>query len=445
MYTLRRKVRIISYLAAIILCLAASVLLHGYREAELRRSVQSSYERSLAELTENMEKMTVSLQKTMYTNDPVVMASLCSEIYARSMAASMCLEALPSTRVPLENTGGLIMKTGDYAYSLGKALTAGSEIPGENRDTLKSLYAACYTLNKTLNDSRGSIYEGLMALDNAAESREELLPTAADAATDFEQDFPELPTMIYDGPFSQHIKSMTPMLIENAADVTADEATEALREFVGGTVTVDVTGENPSEEIPAYVMSGKANGSDLFGRVSQKGGQIISFIISRAVETAELDDESAIREAQRFLAVRGMGDLTLTYTQREENTLLLNFAAVQEGVTLYPDLVKVRVALDNGAVLAYEANGYIMCHRQRQLENVTVTKQQAESKAADGLQIQNSKLCVIPTAGKNELLCWEMTCLTPENTHCLVYINGSTGREEKILLLLEDENGTLTQ
>ena len=51
---------------------------------------------------------------------------------------------------------------------------------------------------------------------------------------------------------------------------------------------------------------------------------------------------------------------------------------------------------------------------------------------------------MIPTGGKDEVLCHEFKCIDSEERHCLVYINAETGAEEKILILLEDESGTLT-
>ena len=48
---------------------------------------------------------------------------------------------------------------------------------------------------------------------------------------------------------------------------------------------------------------------------------------------------------------------------------------------------------------------------------------------------------MIPTDGGNEVFCYEFL-LEGEND-ALVYIYAKTGREENILILLQDENGTL--
>ena len=66
----------------------------------------------------------------------------------------------------------------------------------------------------------------------------------------------------------------------------------------------------------------------------------------------------------------------------------------------------------------------------------------AEAKVK-ALELMDVRLALIPTPGEQEVLCWECTCQTEEGTRCMVYINAKTGAEEKILLLQEDETGTL--
>ena len=60
------------------------------------------------------------------------------------------------------------------------------------------------------------------------------------------------------------------------------------------------------------------------------------------------------------------------------------------------------------------------------------------------MEILSEQLTLIPTAGQDERLCWEFKCRTDDERHVLIYVNAVTGQQEKILLLLEDENGTLT-
>ena len=60
------------------------------------------------------------------------------------------------------------------------------------------------------------------------------------------------------------------------------------------------------------------------------------------------------------------------------------------------------------------------------------------------LKVLAHEMAIIPTSGKNETFCHEFKCENGDGSRYIVYINAETGNEEKILILLENENGTLT-
>ena len=102
------------------------------------------------------------------------------------------------------------------------------------------------------------------------------------------------------------------------------------------------------------------------------------------------------------------------------------------------------MACDTGAICSFEARGYINSHTARDLPEPSVTADEARTQVTQDLEILSEQLTLIPTAGQDERLCWEFKCRTDDERHVLVYVNAVTGQQEKILLLLEDENGTLT-
>ncbi len=114
-----------------------------------------------------------------------------------------------------------------------------------------------------------------------------------------------------------------------------------------------------------------------------------------------------------------------------------------DGVLIYPDLIRVSVALDDGDIVGFEANGYLSNHRARDLAVATVSENSARQKVSRDLTVLSGQLALIPTAGEYEVLCMEFKCQTEDGRHIIIYVNAITDEEEKILLLLEDETGTL--
>jgi germination protein YpeB len=110
---------------------------------------------------------------------------------------------------------------------------------------------------------------------------------------------------------------------------------------------------------------------------------------------------------------------------------------------LYPDLVKVTVALDNGGIIGTEATGYLMSHGQRELPEPKVSKEQAQSAINPSLTVSGGRLVLIPSGVTGEKLAYEFPAKLGGESY-LIYIDALTGREENVLKLIETANGTLT-
>lgn len=124
--------------------------------------------------------------------------------------------------------------------------------------------------------------------------------------------------------------------------------------------------------------------------------------------------------------------------------LTVNFAYTQDGVTMYPDLIKVSVSMRDGAICGYEAFGYMMAHREDRATQTAISMEEAEKSVSKRLTVTDRGVAVIPTDGKNEVLCYEFVTETPDERHILVYVNAQTGVEEMLQILIETEQGTLT-
>src|SRR5699024_4511661 len=157
------------------------------------------------------------------------------------------------------------------------------------------------------------------------------------------------------------------------------------------------------------------------------------------VEAETITQEQANEIGKNFLAQKGFPNMKETYYLKQEGIVTINYAYEQNGITMYPDLIKLKVALDNGEVLGIETTGYLNSHYERNLPEVKITKEEATKTINKNLQITGSSLAVIPTEFQTELLCWEFKG-TVDDTQFLVYINAENGREEDILIIQNTPN-----
>lgn len=152
--------------------------------------------------------------------------------------------------------------------------------------------------------------------------------------------------------------------------------------------------------------------------------------------------------AKDFLNKHGYTNMKETYYLKQNGIVTINYAYTQknangEQVIMYPDLIKVKVALDDGSVLGIETSGYLNSHTTRTIEADIISKEKAKETLNKDLQIQSENLAFIPTKWKTEVYCWEFKGKVDDNEF-LVYIDAKTGKEQDILIIINTPDGTLT-
>ena len=257
-----------------------------------------------------------------------------------------------------------------------------------------------------------------------------------------ESQFTDYPSLIYDGPFSDHIENKTSSYLEGAPEITPGEAKKRINNMTS--LSLDYKGESGGN-LPAYRFSGTCeNGAPVSFEITKAGGMLSWYLCDRGVSFTSLSADGAKNKAREYISLLGLSNMRDTYYEIQNGIALINFAAADGDVILYPDLIKVRVALDTGEVIGSELHGYIMNHKSRNLSKSTVTLGQAKGNISELLTVKSENKALIPTEGEMEVLCYEFLCDGQNGDRVLVYINAETGEEENIYILLEDENGTLT-
>ena len=254
--------------------------------------------------------------------------------------------------------------------------------------------------------------------------------------------------LIYDGAYSSHIESSKPKALTGKT-VTVAEASKKVRECVKNAT---------DREIEEVVYNGESKGRlDLYNfevklkdtdytidvDITKQDGMLALLMSDRPVEEKKLEIETAKEIGDKYLQSLGLSDFDPTYYQTTQNMTTINYAAVQDGVLLYPDLIKVKIAMDTGEVCSVECTGYIFNHTKRNNLIPTITQEQAKANLSKDMKLEKTRLAIIPTNSNNEVLTYEFKGTIEDNTF-LIYINAKTGKEENILILLKTEGGLLT-
>ncbi len=422
---------------------------YGRKNAQAAElNLENQYNRAFHELVGYVDNIEVSLYKAQLSSDAAQLASISGDIFREAAAAKSCLGQLPTSQIQLENTAKFLSQAGDYTYVLSQNMIQGENISQEDYQNLASLTEYAVGLNETLQEIEGRIYSGEISFMNDEDTGANTAQAAGGILEDLEnveKSFDDYPSLIYDGPFSEHIENLESYMIKEAPQVSAEEALNTAREFLGSRSDgMQVTGETANSAVDSYTMSvERENGSRISASVTKKGGYLLYFLDTREVGEENLDINSAIAAAQTYLDSHGITSMVSSYYDKSGGVATINFAYSQDGVVCYSDLVKVKVALDNGEIVGLETKGYLMNHRQRELGEAALTMDEARERINTNLEVTGTKMALVPKDSMQEVLCYEFHGAFAERNF-IIYVNAANGHEENILLLIESEQGVLT-
>ena len=440
MKTKRGRIRLLSYALAAMLVLGGFLWRSEREKAVLNNYVEGSWERAFASLCSDLTQIDTALKKLRLSSSPALMGQAAAEVWSRAEDAQQSLSQLPFSAWLLEDTAAYLGKLGDYALAVSHQAYRGA-LSGEERENLAKLGDVASRLNARVLELQAELDGGGLSLGRL-EAAEQALPEGetllGDRMLETEDEFPELPTLIYDGPYSESAALGPARMLEGLESVSEEKAVRAAAEFTGLPPEEFTVLGRSEGTLPCWLLSA----GDLTLRVTRQGGLVADMVDASGGWDGELTAEEALEKARQFLAERGYESVAESYWTKEEGSILVSFHGVQEGVTCYPDLVKLRLDLSGGKVIGFEAAGWLMNHRQREFPPA-IPAEAARAAVSEGLRILSEGLAVIPTDGKGERLCWEFKCEDAQGTHFIVYADAATGEEVKLLLLLEDENGTL--
>lgn len=437
--TRRGIVRAISFSIAIVLVLAAANIVYMKELEAANNVIESGYREAVEELASSADKISSTLTKGKYSNDAAMTARLANELITQSNIAKEALLKLPVSSFDLEDTNKFLSQIGNYAYSLSEKAARGEAYDISDTDNLNALSDIAEQFSSLLWQIKNKMLSSDEDLYEMFEDLDELL--ILQDLTDLESGFDEMPKLIYDGPYSDHILEKTPKMTEGAKTVTLEQATEKAAMLLG-VEAWEVSSTDTGEEgkMPSYCFWTE-NG---YAAVTKQGGYLNYMIKSRNVRDDEIEEEEAVRLAQLYLDSLGIENMESTYYEEYNNVLCVNFAYKDGDTICYTDLIKVSVAMDNGEILGFDARGFIVNHYERDLAEPAISETEAQGKLSPFLKVTDSRLALIPTDSVEEKLCWEFKCGTDYDETILVYINAQTGVEEEILILLITDSGTLT-
>ncbi len=443
-------------LAITIILVAVVVSLGGYlvkRECDFKNTLESQYNRSFYELVGYVENVETSLAKSMVTNSSEYSTQNLVNLWREANLAQDALSQIPIEVNLLEDANKFLNQVSDYSYSLSRMCIYDKDLSEEQMNNISTLYNHSKTLKEELNSMSSEINAGDFSWDKVTKNGNRIFSNSEeenniDLVTNVNNDLQNYSGLIYDGAFSDHITQIEPLGL-TGDDISEEQAKEKIYTFIEQSTVREITSNGlTGEKIQCYSFNvllndAKEEENYMYIDITKKGGHLFFMAYNRQYAEPTIDIETAKQKGKEYLDKIGYANMQETYHMNEDGAVVVNYANMQNDAIMYTDLIKVKIALDNGEIMGVEAKGYLYNNHDRADESPVISVNQAREKIGTNVTIESERLCVIPTDWKTEVMCYEFKGKVEDKTF-LIYINTENGQEEEIFIVIDDESGVLT-
>lgn len=407
---------------------------------------ENEYNMAFYEVVEYVQNLKTYLAKSMISKSAEQGAEMLTHVWREANLAQAYLGMLPIESQELENTEKFLNQVSEYSYSLSRKNIEGNALTDDDINKIKEMYNYSNDLANTLNEMADELNNGTLTWNDLMRNAEGSEITEVSTFNVVEENFHEYTGLIYDGAFSEHLTSTEKKGL-TGDEIDEETAKRKAEEFIGKDKIKNTQNNGYVENgnIPVYRFEMTLNDDQKIGiSISKKGGHVVFLNSNREVKEDKISEQDAVAKGKEYLASKGFNNMQETYYMKQNGFITINYAYKQGDVIMYADLIKVKIALDNGEVIGLETTGYLNNHHDRTIPNEKISIETARKKLSSKAQVTSEGLAMIPTEWKTEKFCYEFKGKI-EDIDFIAYINAETGEEEDILIVTNSENGTLTE
>lgn len=404
-------------------------------QASYISSMEAVYSRSYYDLLDSANDLDLKLAKLRAASTADAQRDLLYGIWQTATSASGSLAAFECGSEGVMKANKFLGQVGDYARCLAEEMKDDRPLTAEESEILAKMREVAAAFKDALAETRRGMQNGRAFL-----GRNGMIDGFTASFDAFAEPSFEYPQMIYDGPFSDALEDRECKALAGLDTVTPDEGAELVAEYVPDARNIAYT-ERTEGDIITLNYSFDVEGGSGFAQLTEKGGLLAAYNVDYGVSATEGGFPQHCAAALNFARNAGYDGMRVVWCSLSQGTVYVNLAPVENGVVLYPDLVKVKVDEKSGAVTGLDAAHYVFNHTERALPAPAVTPSEAATKVTLPT-VSGAELCLIPLDETKEVLAYEFECESGGTYY--VYIDALTGEEADILYVIDSEQGRVT-
>jgi spore germination protein len=422
----------------------------GYQEHQEKNAVllnaENNYQRAFHNLSYRMDLLNDKIGTTLAMNSRHSLSPSLIEVWRLTSQAHSDVGQLPLTLLPFNKTEEFLANIGNFTYRTAARDLDKEPLSDQEYETLKKLYTQSGEIQNELRKVQHLVLKNNLrwmdvelALASGKETTDNTIidgfKTVEKTVTGYEESDQGVT-------FANLQKKDENFKKIKGEKISRKEAITIAKKYIkfDGNAEIKVTESGKGSDYGFYSVSIRNKETNQEGSmdITKKGGHPIWFINNRQVSKQAMSLNDANNKALSFLKETGFKDLETFESTQYDNIGVFNFVTNVNGVRIYPEAVKVKVALDNGDIIGVSADEYLKSFQMRTIEKPTITKEEARSKVNPNLKVMEDRQAMIVNDLNEEVLCYEFLGTMGEDTY-RIFINAKTGIEEELEKLKDAE------
>lgn len=412
----------------------------GYKEYEDKNALlihaENSYQRSFHELSYYMDLLHDKIGTSLAMNTSERLSPQFVDIWRLTSQALNDVGQLPLSLVPIHETEEFLANIGDFTYRTSIRNLDDDPLTDEEVEKLEHLYKEAGEVKDNLrqmqhtalsNNLRWMDVELALATNEGKEDN--IIIDGFETVNKQLDEFSE--TDVGNDMFQQttnkerykDVKGKTYSkqdILKFSKDLFSIQNDDELK--------IEKSGEGAT--IPTYTVS-YHDDEKIYMDITEQGAHPISLLIDREVKEPTLSLNEGLMNAEDYLKQFDYKQMSLVQSQQYDGVGVYSFLYEEEDVRIYPDELMVKVALDDGEIIGFNAEAYLMNHQKRSIPDVKLTLEEAREHVNEEVNIQEEHISLIENNLDEEIITYEFLGTMHDETY-RIFINADNGMEEKV-------------
>lgn len=417
----------------------------GYQQHQQKRAVtvqaENHYQLVFHNLVYHVGELHDRIGTTLAMSSSQSLSPTLAHVWRLSSVAHNEVGQLPLSVTPFHNAQVFLSKIGNFSYRTSTRNLNKKPLSKNEYKTLQTLYRKSSVVEKKLRQVQADAASNHLRwtdikMKQAANGSGSSSNAYIDGFRSINEQMKGYEGIDWGPENSQMAKDRQKQLAHlKGKTISKTEAADIAKNFLGygrhTKVSVQSTGKGAMNALYSVTLRNSNNGTPDYMDIAKKGGHPVWMIKNGKFGTPKFSLNQAENTAAKFLKQHHITNMKATQSEQYGGIGSFTFVKSQNNVLIYPESIRMKVALDRNQVVGYDATDYLVAKKPNKNMKPKLTKQQTLKALNENVHVKIIRQAVITNDIGKDVLCYEVIGTIGNDTY-RIFVNANSGAEEMV-------------